>query len=297
MHLRHTILFLILLLASTAHAFELIMVQAVSDSRRTFITRNGKRQGIQPGMTGTFTAEDVSILAKAIHVTGNFAQWQIINPEARLPFEKGTIVTYYPATEYIWALTPENERKKYIKSMIPVPRRSWVFKGALSRGLSESVSDAPANTSKRGGYMGEVYFEKDIYDGGGLAFDIGVRYEREVINYPGATLVTKRNLLVGDLLYYFSFLRDYINGGRFFIGGGLGYGLSNTSTVGLSQSGPVSLLPTVKLGVTLPFNETWEFVSDGAFESLNTREEQEDGKVQTTTQTNFKFGFGLRRFF
>jgi hypothetical protein len=57
------------------------------------------------------------------------------------------------------------------------------------------------------------------------------------------------------------------------------------------------LLPAVKIGLTLPFNETWEFLSDGAFESLQTKEEQEGGNVQTTTQTNFKFGFGLRRYF
>ena len=297
MYLRHTIFFLLFMFAGVAHAYELIMIQAVSENRRTFITRNGKRQGIQPGVTATFTAEDVSILAKAINVTGNFTQWQIVNADAIVPFEKSTIVTYYPATEYIWALAPEKERKKYIKSQIPMAQQSWVFKGALSRGLSESVSDAPANSPKRGGYMGEVYFEKDIFGGNGLAFDIGIRYERETVNYTGASLVTKRTMVVGDILYYFNFLRDYINGGRFFLGAGLGYGLSNTSTVGLSQSGPVSLLPTMKLGVSLPFNETWEFVTDGAFESLNTREEQESGNVQTTTQTNFKFGFGLRRFF
>ncbi|WPU63900.1 hypothetical protein [Peredibacter starrii] len=297
MQLRHTIFLCLLFLSVSAHAFELIMIQAVSDTRKTFITRNGKRQGVQPGMTGTFTAEDVSILAKAINVSGNFTQWQIVNADAMLPFEKGTIVTYYPATEYIWALSPETERKKYIKTMIPVARRSWVFKGGLTRGLSESVSDAPANTSKRGGFTGEIYFEKDIPNGGGLAFDIGVRYEREVINYSGASLVTKRSLLIGDVLYYFDSFRDFLSGGKFFLGAGLGYGMSNTSTVGLEQSGPVSLLPTVKAGVTLPFNETWEFLTDAAFESLNTREEQEDGRVQTTTQTNFKFGFGLRRFF
>lgn len=295
MNLRHTFFFVLLFVTFSAHAFELIMIQAVSESRKTFITRSGKRQGVQPGMTGTFTADDVSILAKAINVTGGFTQWQIINIDAILPFEKGAIVTYYPATEYIWALAPESERKKYIKSEVPRTKRSLVFKGALTRGLSESVSDAPANTSRRGGYMAEVYYEKDIYYN--LAFDVGVRYEREVINYSGASLQTKRSLLIADLLYYFDGLRDYLSGGRIFLGAGAGYGLSNTSTVGLSQSGPVSLLPTVKAGLSLPFNDTWEFVTDTAFESLNTREEQEDGRIQTTTQTNFKVGFGLRRFF
>jgi hypothetical protein len=295
MYLRHTIFLCLLFVTVSAHAFELIMVQAISESRKTFITRNGKRQGVQPGMTGTFTADDVSILAKAINVTGGFTQWQIVNTDAILPFEKGAIVTYYPATEYLWALAPESERRKYIKSEVPMSKRSLVFKGAITRGLSESVSDAPANTSRRGGYLAEVYYEKDLYYG--LAFDVGLRYEREVINYSGASLQTKRSMAIVDLLYYFEGLRYYIQGGRFYLGAGVGYGLSNTSTVGLSQSGPVSMLPTVRAGISLPFNEEWEFVSDVAFESLNTREEQESGRIQTTTQTNFKVGFGLRKFF
>jgi len=279
----------------SAQAFELIVIQAVSETKKTFITRNGKRQGIQPGVTGTFTAEDVSVLAKAINVSGNFTQWQLINPDAIFPFEKGAIITYYAATEYIWALAPELERRKYIKSQIHTPRRCLIFKGAISRGLSETVSETTATTPTRGGYMGEVYFERDIF--GYLAFDVGLRYEREVINYSGASLMTQRNLAIIGLLYYFEFFPDYISGGQFFLGAGMGYGLSNTSTVGLSQSGPVSLLPTVKMGVSFPFNDQWGFILDGASESLSTKEEQEDGNIQTTNQTNFKVGFGLRRIF
>ena len=289
--------FLILIFALTslsAHAFELVMIQAVSETKTTFITRNGKRQGIIRGMTGTFTAEDISVLAKAINVTGNFAQWQLINADAALPFEKGKIVTYYPANEYLWALTSESERKKYIKSEVPTIKQSVVFKGALTRGIADSVSDAPATTSRRGGFLGEIYYERDLSHS--LAFDIGVRYERETINYTGASFITKRSLAVADIIYYFDFMREYLKG-KFFLAGGMGYGMSNTETVGVSQSGPVSLLPTVKLGLSLPFNDEWQFISDAAFESLQTSEEQEDGNRQTTTQTNFKFGFGLRRYF
>jgi hypothetical protein len=36
---------------------------------------------------------------------------------------------------------------------------------------------------------------------------------------------------------------------------------------------------------------------DSAFESLQTKETQEEGIEQTTTQTNFKVGIGLRRYF
>jgi hypothetical protein len=294
MNLRHLIYFIALFMGMSAHAFELVMIQAVSETKTTFITRNGKRQGIIRGMTGTFTAEDISVLAKAVSVTGNFAQWELINKEARLPFEKGKIVTYYAANEYLWALTPESERKKYIKSEIPVIKQSMVFKGALTRGIADSVSDAPATTSRRGGFMGEIYYERDLSHS--IAFDVGARYEQETINYTGASLITKRSLAIVDVIYYFDFMREYLKG-KFFLAVGMGYGLSNTKTVGLSQSGPVGLLPAVKLGISLPFNDDWQFISDAAFESLQTSEEQESGNKQTTTQTNFKFGFGLRRYF
>ncbi|HXH30757.1 MAG TPA: hypothetical protein VNJ01_08075 [Bacteriovoracaceae bacterium] len=295
MDLRHIIVFFILVVGLEARAYELITIQAVADGKRTFVTRHGKRQGISPGMTGTFTAEDISILAKALTVTGNFTQWQVINPAAHIPFEKGTLVTYYPATEYIWALAPEEIRQKYIKRQILVPRRSWVFKGALSRGLTESVSDAPVSYPQRGGFAGEVYYEKDFYQN--FAFDAGLRYEREVINYEGGTLRTLRNMAIVDVIYYFNSLRDLLSGGRLYLSAGMGYGLSNTSTIGLSQSGTVRLLPGVKAGISLPFDETYEFLLDGAFESMNTTEELQDGSEQGTTQTNFKVGFGLRRFF
>ncbi len=295
MRFRHTLLALILTASFTAEAFELIMIQAVSESRKTFITRNGKRQGVEIGMTATFTAEDVSVLARAVNVSGNFTQWQLLNIDAVLPFEKGAVITYYPATEYLWALAPESERRKYIKTQIKKSRASMVFKGALTRGISESVSDAPANTPRRGGYLAEIFYERDLF--GNFAWDAGLRYEQEVINYSGASLQTKRNLAMVNLIYYFDALRDYVAGGRIYIAGGIGYGLSNTTTVGLSQAGPVSMIPSFKAGISLPFNDTFEFVLDNGFESISTREEQENGNIQTTNQTNYKVGFGLRRFF
>lgn len=293
MHFRHTMGLILLFFAVTANAYELLTIQAVSDSKKSFITRSGKRQGIMVGMTATFTAEDVAVLAKATKVTGEFTVWELTNQEAVLPFEKGTLVTYNAATEYLWALTPESERKKFIKSERPEPRQSWVFKGAFTRGLSESVSDAPAAKSQRGGYLGEIYYERDIIPG--LAFDVGARYEREVVNYPNASLLTTRNLVITDIIYYIDVPKDIMNG-RIYMGAGMGYGLSHTTAVGLAQSGSVSLLPAVKLGVSLPFDHQWEFLSDAAFESLQTSEKQQDGTKQTTTQTNFKFAFGIRHY-
>lgn len=295
MRLHHTLFLFLLVLPAWSYAYELVSIQAVSDTKRSFVTRNGKRQGVVQGMTGTFTAQDISILARARTVTGQFTQWEIINPEAIVPWEKGELVTWSAAQEYLWALAPEKERQKYIKSIATIPRRSWLFKGALTRGLSESVSGVEAQETRRGGYLGEVYFEKFFTQS--LSFDAGFRYEREVVNYTGVSYTTNRSMLIADILYYFNVLSDFLNDGRFFVGAGLGFGLSSTTSNGVTQSGPVSMLPGVKVGVSLPFNDDWEFVLDTAFESLQTKEKQDVGIEQTTTQTNLKVGFGLRRFF
>ncbi|MES2527042.1 MAG: hypothetical protein V4598_08135 [Bdellovibrionota bacterium] len=295
MRFHHIFFCILILIPGLARAYELVVIQGISETKRSFITRNGKRQGVIIGMTGTFTSENISILAKAVNVTGQYAQWEIINKEAIIPFEKGSMVTWYPAQEYLWALSPESERKKYIKSQMVITRSSFIFKGAITRGLSESVSDVQASNPTRGGYMGEVYYERPLTPN--ISFDLGLRYEQEVINYTGVSLTTKRNLAIGDVIYYFDGLKELLGGGKIYIAAGLGYGLSNTETVGLSQSGPVGLLPAVKIGLSLPFSADWDFLLDSAFESLQTREEQEDGRVQTTTQTNLRMGIGLRRYY
>lgn len=295
MRLHHAFFLFLLLLPGLARAYELVVIQGLSETKKSFIIRNGKRQGVIEGMTGTFTSENVSILAKAVNVTGSYTQWEIINKDAVVPFAKGSLVTWYPAQEYLWALSPESERRKYIKSMLVIPRQSFIFRGAITRGLSESVSDVQASNPQRGGYLGEVYYERPLTPH--LSFDVGVRYERETVNYTGVSLITQRNLAIVDMIYYFDQLEDLLGGGKIYVAGGLGYGYSNTQTVGLSQSGPVGLLPTVKLGLSLPFSRDWDFLLDSAFESLQTRETQEGGRVQTTTQTNLKVGFGLRRYY
>jgi hypothetical protein len=295
MSLKSIFILLTLFLSLSAQAYELLVIQTVSTSRKTFVTRQGKRLGFSQGMTGTFTADDVSIIAKAIMVTGQFTQWEIVNAEAIVPFEKGGIVTYHPATEYLWALSPEKERRKYIKSQLKLPRKSWIFKGGLAKGISESVSSAPANPTQRISSLGEILYERDFYEN--FAFDLGLRYEKEIINYPGTSLTTLRNLAMVDLIYYFDFLQDWVYGARFFLSLGAGIGVSQTSTIISTQSGNVVLAPSTRAGVSLRINDSWDFILDGAFESMNTREEQSDGKIQTTTQTNFRMGAGLRRFF
>jgi hypothetical protein len=125
---------------------------------------------------------------------------------------------------------------------------------------------------------------------------VGLRYEREVVNLPVASLTTQRATLLGDLLFY-SDPFEAFHEARVFVATGLGFGQSSSNVSGVTQSGSATLLPSAKLGTLLPFNRDWDFVAEVAFETLKTDEKLETGGRQTTTQSNLRVGLGLRRQF
>ena len=291
--MRFSLTVLILCLSTQAFAYELLVVQAVSSSKKTFVTRNGKRQGVVENLTGTFTAENVALIARAMTVTSQFTQWQLVNDNAKVPFEPGSMVTYHPAQEYIWALNPEAARKKFLKELRPVVRRSWIVKGAMTKGLNETVSSAAPQNTSRGGIALDALYER-LYNN--FAWDAGIRYENEVVNLSGGSLITQRMMAVTDLLYYFEGLDDFYSA-RVFIGIGMGYGQSSTDADGIRQSGFALLLPAAKIGIALPFDKEWDFMIESAFETLKSTEELEDKSKQTTNQSNLRIAVGLRKFF
>jgi hypothetical protein len=281
-------------LIQSAYAYQLLMIQTVSSSRKTFVTRTGKRDGIVENLTGTFTADNVSFIAKARTVTAQFTQWEVVNSEAVVPFNPGSLVTYHPAEEYIWSINPESARKKYIKDLRPEIRRAWLVKSAVTRGLNETVSSVEAQNANRGGVALDVLYEKMFTDN--FAWDAGLRYESEIVNLTAGALNTQRLLLMGDFLYYFDPAEDLYDA-RFFVALGAGFGQSSTSVQSVVQSGSAVLLPSAKLGMALPFTDEWEFIVESAFETLRTEEKLEDGAKQSTTQSNLRVGIGIKKFF
>ena len=174
------------------------------------------------------------------------------------------------------------------------PRKSVLIKTAITRGLSESTSDTQPGNSRRGGVLFETLYEKEIFED--VAFDIGLRYEKEIIQVPAASLTTQRALVVGDALYYIPGLEDLIKA-RIYLGLGVGYGQSSTSMPGATQSGIAKLLPTAKLGGSLPFNKSYHMIFEGAFETIQTEEKLPIGGTQTTNQSNLRLGIGIRKCF
>lgn len=283
-----------IILISSAYSYELVIVQSVSKTGQTFITRNGKRNGVAEGSTATFTGENVAVLAKAIKVTGEFTQWELENQVADVPFVKDQIITYNHAEEYLWTLTPEIQKKKFIKSHIRPMRHSLILTGSLTKTLSESVSGVADASPIRGGVLSELFYEKEMSTN--LAFSPGFRYEKEVVNYTEATFTSTRYMLLGDIRFYFDPMVEFFKA-RVYIALGMGFGQSSTETTTSTTSGRVTLLPVMKGGLNLPIDDNWEFIAQSAFESINTEETTTELEIQTTTQTNFRFGVGLKTYF
>lgn len=295
-HERMRLLLLTVILAFTlcAEAYELMVVQTISASQKSFITRNGKRQGIVPGLLGTFIADDIAVNVKARTVTSQFTQWEVVNENATVPFKTGQVVTYHPSQEYLWALNPEVARKKIVQDTRPKTQHSFLVKGASTRGLNETVSGAAPQSAGRTGIAMDFLYEQQFIQN--AAWDVGLRYEKEVVNLDGGSLSVQRVIAVADLLYYFDPL-DHFHQARFFLGAGVGFGQSSTDANGATQSGSALLLPSAKAGLTLPFNRQWDFLTEVAFETLKSDEKLEGTGRQTTNQSNLRVGLGLRKYF
>ena len=281
------------LCSSFAYAFELTIIQGISNTKQTFITRNGKKDGVFVGKKATFTSDNVSVIAQAIAVSREFTQWELMNNYTLIPFKKGDVVTYYNTTEYLWALTPEKIKSKYIKSKRYVAKESLGFHTSLTQALKESVSTSGESNAIRGGMQMELYFEKEINPDWSWA--AGARFTRENIQLPEATLSTDRLMGILELRYFFPVITNFYNS-RFGIALGAGYGQSQTNTTGLVSSGFATILPSTKINFNLPIDEKSQIVFESAFESINVEESFDNDEVQTTNMSVAKFGFAYKRY-
>lgn len=292
--MRVGLIFLIIIaFCSSSFAYELTVIQGISRSGQTFVTRNGKKDGIIEGKKVTFTADNVSIIAKAIEVTREFTQWEIENDFTDVPFRKSQVVTMYDTSEYLWALTPEEIKSKYVKSKLFKPRKSLAAASSFFRGIQESVSGIEDQSVVRGGLQLEGYFEKELDRN--FAFALGVRYTMETINVAEATLQSNRFMGIAEGRYYFNPLYKFY-AARVSIALGIGYGQSNTDTSGLVSSGYAMILPVSKLALNLPINKQNDFVIESAFESLEISETLSDQTEQVTNVNNFKVGIAFKRY-
>lgn len=288
------LLVLTLLISSSLFGYELVIIQTISDSGRTFITRGGKKDGIFVGKKSTFTKKNVSIIAKAIQVSRGFTQWKVQNSKIPTPFEREDVVTMYDAQEYLWALSPEEIKRKYIKEEIWKPRFSLGAHVALFTGINSSTSVADDVSEDRGGLVFEGMAEQEFTRN--LALAGGLRFSREIINVAAASLTNSQFVGIGEVRYYFDKMETFYDA-RLALALGVGWGQSQTTTSGQTSSGYVTLLPITKAFMTIPVNRLTDLVLETAFESSQIDEEFADGATQSTTSDNFKYGIAFKRYF
>ena len=287
------ILLISILFISNSFSYELIVVQGVSKEKQTFVTRNTEigNKNIFEGKRATFTSENVSIIAKAITVTREFIQWEILNDFTDVPFSQGDIVTIYDSREYLWALTPELAKKKYFGKIKYRAQRSIEAQIFFSRGLSESVSGAEAQNVDRGGLQFEFAFKHELNTSFSLSY--GIRYARDVANLPEVSIINTRLLGTFDLRYYFPPLLDFYNA-RIALAMGLGYGATRTEVDSLITAGNAVLLPSPKISLSFPLEDNKEIEVVGAIDSLRLDESNAEGDDFTTNLSNSKAGIIYR---
>lgn len=287
------ILFIILLLnINSALAYKLAIIQGVSKEKQTFVTRNEQDHIFLQGQTVTFTSNNVSVLAKAMKVTREFTQWEILNDFTDVPFRRGEIVTMYQAREYLWALSPETVKRKYVKAKLFKTKKSFETKFAYNKGISESVSLAAPENPDRSGYQFESMFRRQMNFNWAAAF--GLRYTQEIINLPAVSLTNTRFTALAEARYYFGKMEDFFDA-QIGLALGVGFGQSRTQTTSQTSFGDVLILPTTKISLDFPISNEYEFGIVGAFESLRIEESFTDNNEQTTNLNNTHVGVVFRK--
>lgn len=283
---------MLLMLFSTANAVEMVIVKTVSTSAKTFVINKGKPDGVIPGTKAIFTTNNYSLVAKAVQISQNYSLWKVQNNTATVPWIRDQIIMMNKSTETIWALKPDGMLIRFDEEYKVRTQRSLILRTSFVRGMSQSISDAPADDVSRTGYQFDAIYEFQFNDM--FSFGAGIRLEQESTAVIGAQFETGRYMLAADLTYYFPKI-EMLDNLQVYFGTTFAWGYSNTNLDLYSQSGTASVFPSVRIGANFPLSDWWEVMPEVGFESLRSDETAQDGFTQTLNQTSLKGTIGLRR--
>ena len=281
-----------------AMAFELIVIENVSISKKTFIIRKGKLDGILVDQDSIFTTSKFSIVARAIEVTRQFSVWKVPLKHTNVPFEKHQYVTMTNNEDAIWktVINVENQIEKIQKEQKEIqrlPEDTLQIRGGFSKGLSESSSNVQSGqTTNRTAFQFSITYLKNFFTR--FELGVGIRYDQESARNKSPTIIipTNRFIILGELLYHFSNFK--ISKKHFYSGLVLGLGRS-TTTIGSDQTvGDVTILPEAKIGIFIPFKQRYAFTIETSLEAISMVEKFNDKTAQTTNVMNAKLSAGFR---
>ena len=278
---------------------KLVIVQSVSNTKRTFVIRKGRDFGISKGQVSLFSTVDISFTARAKEVTRFYSLWTLIDKEASVPFKINEVVTYTSSIERIWsevALTKlrEVEQKQEASHLRNIIRGYVNLRASWGMSLSQSTSEVQAESlDSRTSIHFEATYSKRVNRH--LEFGGGIRIDSDTAkgSEPERTIPSTRNFLIADVTYHFNQFRD--SNSHIYSGLGAGIGKSSTEVGDSTKSGSAKLLPYFRLGYeTSPAKASYSFLAELQIESIVANETFTTGDEQSTGIVNSKFSIGVR---
>lgn len=289
----YVILFILFAITNVASAYDkLVVVQAVSTSKKTFVIRKGYIDGIAIGQESLFTIRNSGVVATAKEVNRSMSIWEVNDKRGGVAFDKGEYVTFTNSIENLILELPRLE-KMADKGLKFKNKSFWIVRGNISYALSDSVSSQDAEfVTTRSGYQLEGLYTNNFQPQWEIG--LGLRYDTEVqkISEPILDVPTTRLLAMAELNYLFNQEEGTRN--YFYIGAGIGYGISATTVDEAVSTGAAFVLPVLKFGFSKFIGNSKWMLIEGAVESIGARESFSDGLEQTTTILNSKITIGIK---
>ena len=275
---------------------KLIVIQTVSESKKTMVVRLGRANQIRPGMKALFSTDKVSLLMSAVEAGRNNSLWKLDDTATRIPFERGEFVVFNNSTESLFDQIPSLKKRLLaeIRRRNYIPKPYWVLRGNGTYGVYESTSDITTNrVETRIGTQFELtnyhFFDRRIDWGWGLRGDIELAVlEKE----PRLKIPTTRFLFMGEFLYHFPFLKTEIS--HFYAGLGVGLGPSITKVSDAISTGYAVSIPVMRLGLQTKISKDYTLLSEIIAEGVSMQESFDDGTEQTTNIANIKLSLGFK---
>ena len=278
---------------------ELIVIQTVSKNRRSFIVAKGVKDGVVKGQEIIFANDNVSIVCKASEVNRLYSLWVPVDNTITVPFNKEDIVssnsTVYGnvALDIIGdtKLTPTANFNLVYKKFRT--SNNYTAKFSVNRGLGQSSSEvSDEQNTPRTGYNFVIDYNYRFLPE--FEMSVGARVDNEVyrLKDPELDIPTNRILATIAATYHFVNFSDDKN--NYYLTIATGIGRSQTTVDNVTSSGPVTILPEVRVGYMSPLSKTLAMIFEGSVESISTVETFKDGTEQSTNTLNIKASIGLR---
>ena len=291
---------MILIPFKTLHAREeLIVIQTVSENRRSFVVAKGIKDGVVKGQEIIFANDNVSIVCKASEVNRVYSLWVPVDATITVPFNKEDIVSSNSTVYGSVALDIIGDTK-----LTPVANLNLLYKKfrtsnnytakvSLNRGLGQSSSEvSDEKNTPRNGYNFVVDYNYRFLPEFEMSFGARVDNESYRIKSPELDIPTSRIMATVAATYHFVNFSD--NKNNYYLTIGTGIGRSQTIVNDEVSSGPVTILPEVRVGFMTPFSKSMAMIIEGSVESISTVEIFTDGTEQSTNILNIKASIGVR---